>query len=116
MEATLLPGTEVEVMFRNRRLKAEIVRWHGRSEAPPYFRPIPVGWKKPKPKSAVGKGIKKADSLLKESLKNHEWRRRRCVNLIPSEMTPSPLVRLLQVTGPVCRYAEHKELLAAFQQ
>ena len=31
-------------------------------------------------------------------------------------MTQSPLVRLLQVSDPVGRYAEHKELLAAFEQ
>ena len=54
--------------------------------------------------------------LLKKSLDNHEWRPRRCINLIPSEMTQSTLVRLLQVTDPCGRYAEHKQLLAAFEQ
>ena len=54
--------------------------------------------------------------LLKKSLENHEWRPRRCINLIPSEMTQSALVRLLQLTDPCGRYAEHKELLAAFEQ
>ncbi|MDP7463924.1 MAG: glycine cleavage system protein T, partial [SAR324 cluster bacterium] len=54
--------------------------------------------------------------LLQKSLENHEWRQRRCINLIPSEMTQSSLVRLLQITDPCGRYAEHKELLAAFEQ
>ena len=31
-------------------------------------------------------------------------------------MTQSSLVRLLQITDPCGRYAEHKELLAAFEQ
>lgn len=52
----------------------------------------------------------KAKTLLRKSLENHFWRQRQCVNLIPSEMTPSPLVRLLQVTDPVGRYAEHNFL------
>ena len=116
LDATLLPEQEVQVVVRSRRLRAQIVRWHGRSEAPPYFRAIPVGWQKPQRESAVGKGIEKAVLLLSRSLENHEWRRRRCINLIPSEMTPSPLVRLLQVSDPVGRYAEHKALLAAFEQ
>lgn len=52
----------------------------------------------------------KAEVVLRRSLENHLWRQRQCVNLIPSEMTPSPLVRLLQVTDPVGRYAEHNFL------
>jgi len=116
LNTRLLPESEVEVLVRNRRLRAEIVRWHGRSEAPPYFRPIPVGWQRPEPQPAVAAGIEKARLLLKKSLENHHWRQRRAINLIPSEMTPSPLVRLLQVSDPVGRYAEHKELLAAFSQ
>ena len=31
-------------------------------------------------------------------------------------MTQSSLVKLLQITDPCGRYAEHKELLAAFEQ
>lgn len=52
----------------------------------------------------------KAVEILDRAIRNHEWRQRRCINLIPSEMTPSPLVRLLQVTDPVGRYAEHNFL------
>ncbi len=114
VDVDLPPGREVEVEVRNRRLRAAFAPWHGRSEAPPYFRPIPAGLKRAKPASPAGTGIEKVELLLKRSLENHEWRQRRCINLIPSEMTPSPLVRLLQVSDPVGRYAEHKELLAAF--
>jgi aminomethyltransferase len=116
VEAALRPGTEVEVVVRGRRLRAQLVRWHGRSEAPPYFRPIPVGWQKPQREPAVAEGIATAKLLLKRTLDNHQWRQNRSINLIPSEMTPSPLVRLVQVSDPVGRYAEHKELLAAFEQ
>jgi len=116
LDAALQAESEVEVLVRNRRLRAEIVRWHGRSEAPPYFRPIPIGRPAPKPPPAMAAGIQEARLLLDRSLENHHWRQRRSINLIPSEMTPSPLVRLLQVSDPVGRYAEHKELLAAFSQ
>ncbi len=51
-----------------------------------------------------------AIEILERAVSNHQWRQRRCINLIPSEMTPSPLVRLLQVTDPVGRYAEHNFL------
>lgn len=116
LDAGICPGQVVDVMMRGRRLKAEVVRWHGRSEAPPYFRPIPAQWEAPAREKAAGEGIRKAQRLLQRSVENHEWRQRQCVNLIPSEMTPSPLVRMLQVSDPVGRYAEHKELLAAFGQ
>lgn len=53
---------------------------------------------------------KHVQSVLERSIENHLWRQQRCINLIPSEMTPSPLVRLLQVTDPVGRYAEHNFL------
>lgn len=52
----------------------------------------------------------KVKTLLEKTLQNHSWRQQQCVNLIPSEMTPSPLVRLIQVTDPVGRYAEHNFL------
>jgi len=116
LDATLRADREVEIAVDDRRLHGQIVRWHGRSEAPPYFRPIPVGRKEPEPEAALVTGIGKAELVLKKSIENHQWRQQRCVNLIPSEMTQSPLVRLLQVSDPVGRYAEHKELLAAFGQ
>ena len=116
VDATVPVEQELEVEVRGRRLSAQLVPWHGRSEAPPYFRAIPLDQK---PDSAVAASAairEKTVLLLKKSLDNHEWRQRRCVNLIPSEMTQSSLVKLLQITDPCGRYAEHKELLAAFEQ
>lgn len=116
LDAMLQFDQPVEVVVRKRRLKGQIVRWHGRSDAPPYFRPIPVGMGKPEPETTVEKGMERAELLIKKSLENHKWRQHRCINLIPSEMTASPLVRLLQVSDPAGRYAEHKELPAFFDQ
>lgn len=116
LDSPLLPGRDVEVVVRERRLRGQIVPWHGRSDAPPFFRPVLAGVVKPKPPSPIAQGLEKVELLLRKSLENHEWRQQRCVNLIPSEMTPSPLVRLLQVSDPVGRYAEHKEFLASLGQ
>jgi aminomethyltransferase len=53
-------------------------------------------------------------SLLQKTFDNHRWRQEECVNLIPSEMTTSPLVRLVSVSDPAFRYAEHRELEAFY--
>jgi len=116
VDPTLPPEQDVEVLIRGKRVRGRIVRWHGRAEAPPYFHAIPVEWQKPPPPAIEGEGAARAAELLRRALDNHEWRQRRCINLIPSEMTPSPLVRLLEVSDPVGRYAEHRALHAAFEQ
>jgi glycine/serine hydroxymethyltransferase len=41
---------------------------------------------------------------------NNLWRQRRCVNLIPSENTPSPLVKVCELCDPAGRYAEHRTM------
>jgi aminomethyltransferase len=116
LDASLMPEQELEVLVRGRRIKARIVRWHGRSEAPPYFRPLPAVRPRLERMPSVGAGYEKARLLLRKAIENHEWRQRRCINLIPSEMTPSPLVRILQVSDPVGRYAEHRDFPAFFDQ
>jgi len=116
VDATVPTEQKLEIEVRGRRLEAQLVRWHGRSEAPPYFRAIPVDWEAKGAAAASLSSQEQVSLLLQKTLDNHEWRQRRCINLIPSEMTQSSLVRLLQITDPCGRYAEHKELLAAFEQ
>jgi glycine/serine hydroxymethyltransferase len=41
---------------------------------------------------------------------NNRWRQRDCVNLIPSENTPSPLVKICELCDPAGRYAEHRSM------
>jgi aminomethyltransferase len=48
------------------------------------------------------------------AMDNHRWRQTECINLIPSEMTASPLVRMLSITDPSFRYAEHRKLKAYY--
>ena len=116
LDASLLPGAEVEVDVRGRRLPCRVVAFHGRSEAPPYFRAAPVVPAAAAPERHADGGPGRAREVLQRALANHEWRQGDCINLIPSEMTPSALVRLLQVSDPVGRYAEHRELLALGQE
>lgn len=49
--------------------------------------------------------------LVKKTIENNIWRQKKCINLIPSENTPSLLVKLLEISDPQGRYAEHKTAL-----
>ncbi|RFT16274.1 MAG: Serine hydroxymethyltransferase [Candidatus Saccharicenans subterraneus] len=42
--------------------------------------------------------------------KNNIWRQKKCFNLIPSENTPSLLVKLAEIADPSGRYAEHRTM------
>ncbi|MFH0847506.1 MAG: hypothetical protein V1894_05595 [Chloroflexota bacterium] len=53
-----------------------------------------------------------AQDLIKKTTENTGWRQRRAFNLIPSEQTPSLLVRLLTIADPMGRYAEHRKMEA----
>ncbi len=53
-----------------------------------------------------------ARRLIEKASNNTTWRQRSTVNLIPSEQTMSPLVRLLAITDPSGRYAEHRKIKA----
>jgi aminomethyltransferase len=49
---------------------------------------------------------------VRRAVDNTRWRLQQCINLIPSEMTPSPLARALSIMDPASRYAEHKRVRA----
>ncbi len=106
-------GDILEMDIRGRRAKGILVPYHLRSEAPPFARPVP--WnrihqdKKPPPEAP---SIEKALALTQQALYNTRWRRQACINLIPSEQTPSSLVKYLSMADPSGRYAEHKALPA----
>jgi aminomethyltransferase len=136
LDSSLKIGQIVEIDIRGRRCRALVVPYVLRSEAPPYARPIL--WPEPgasaegteasaaaprarasKPTDAAPttRGEKevyraKAVELLRRAVGNHRWRQEQCVNLIPSEMTISPAARLLSVSDPAFRYAEHRKVKA----
>ena len=106
----VLDEDRVEVDVRGRRIAAVIPPYHLRADAPPYARPIIYA--PDEEENAVGSGdrVPKALELIQKAAENHVWRQERCVNLIPSEMTPSRAVRLLSMSDPSFRYAEHKKV------
>lgn len=53
-----------------------------------------------------------AHHLVSRTLENTRWRQKATINLIPSEQTSSPLVRLLSIADPSGRYAEHRLIKA----
>jgi glycine/serine hydroxymethyltransferase len=53
---------------------------------------------------------KKARELASRVVRNNLWRQRECFNLIPSETTPSILVKVCEISDPAGRYAEHRSM------
>jgi len=102
---------EVQIYARGRTLDGVVVKRYLSAEAPPYSRTIFIKAKEAYPEEE--KGIPKLmEELVQEAVRNHVWRQRKTINLIPSEQTPSRLVRLLTNMDPSGRYAEHKYIEA----
>lgn len=110
----LKEGQKIEVHHRGKKLEAVIVERHLTGEAPPYAHPVLI---KELKRKEVPKGSLKelAENLIRRVAENTNWRQKETFNLIPSETTQSLLVRLLCVSDPSGRYAEHR-LLKAFKE
>ena len=110
VDSDTIEDDEVQVDVRGRRLKAVIPPYHMRVDAPPFARPII--YRPDEDENAVGSGDRapKALELIGKAIDNHVWRQEKCVNLIPSEMSPSRAVRLLCASDPSFRYAEHRKI------
>jgi len=52
----------------------------------------------------------KTIALTRKIVSNNVWRQRECFNLIPSESTPSLLVKMCEIADPCGRYAEHRTM------
>ena len=52
----------------------------------------------------------KIKTLSEKTIKNNIWRQRESFNLIPSESTPSLLVKICEISDPAGRYAEHRTM------
>jgi aminomethyltransferase len=112
MDCEVLEGDKVTIDIRGKQVEAMVVPYHLRSEAPPYARPILSDCALESKAVPSREAPYKIRALLEKTLQNTLWRQQQCINLIPSEMTPSPLVRLLSVMDPAFRYAEHKRTKA----
>jgi len=99
---------QVKVLSRGKFLTGQLVKRHLAAELPPYARPIFVEEiivNRPGPRAPLHLSL---ESLVKKAQQNTLWRQKQTINLIPSEQTPSPLVRLLSISDPSSRYAEHR--------
>jgi glycine/serine hydroxymethyltransferase len=52
----------------------------------------------------------KTEALCRRVEGNNTWRQKQCFNLIPSESSPSLLVRMCEISDPAGRYAEHRSM------
>jgi len=52
----------------------------------------------------------KVHSLAQKIEQNNNWRQKESFNLIPSETTPSALVKMCEISDPSGRYAEHRTM------
>jgi len=104
----------LRIEIRGKKAEARVVPYHLKSDAPPFARAIlwpaqaTITAADPPPPAAPAA----VRALIKKTAANTRWRRRDCINLIPSEQTPSPLVKMLSIMDPSGRYAEHKRMAA----
>ncbi|MCP4024615.1 MAG: glycine cleavage system aminomethyltransferase GcvT, partial [Desulfobacteraceae bacterium] len=113
INADIMEGEVLEIEIRKKRCESIVVPYHMSSEAPPYVRAIPHD-KLTLEKKNDGENnlLQKARDLVLKAAENNNWRQKECVNLIPSEMSQSYLSRILSISDPVNRYAEHKQIKA----
>jgi aminomethyltransferase len=114
LDSRLVEGDRVDVEIRGKRVGGIIVPYFLRSEAPPFARAIDLAAEKPAADGApTGESfVDKVNTLIAKAIANTRWRQQECINLIPSEQSPSAITRMLTIMDPVCRYGEHKGVKA----
>jgi aminomethyltransferase len=115
MDSDIVEDDQVSVEIRGKRVDAVVVPYHLRNDAPPYAWPIIYDRELLEEPIPAGKGPAKVFRLLEKTAENMIWRQRACINLIPSEMTASPMARLASIMDPSFRYAEHRKLKAFYE-
>jgi aminomethyltransferase len=113
IDSTIKDGDKLEIEVRKKRVAAQVVPYHMRADAPPYVRSIPHDELEQARENQPSDDIlPAAKTLVSKALTNHAWRQQDCINLIPSEMSQSLVSRMLSISDPVNRYAEHKDIKA----
>ncbi len=115
MNSDIVEDDRITIEIRGRKVDGVVVPYHLRSESPPHAWPIVYGHELEEKRFHQEGGPSKALRLAEKAIGNTLWRQQECINLIPSEMTPSPLVRLLSVMDPAFRYAEHRKMKAFYE-
>ena len=114
IDSVLNQGDDIEIDVRGKKIKATIVPYHLKSEAPPYARAIVHHNERLQADPASSSSVirPRVHALINKTIANTIWRQQECFNLIPSEQTLSPLARLLAIMDPSGRYAEHRKIKA----
>ena len=114
VDSRLVEGDEIEIEIRGKKLKAVIVPYLLRNEAPPYSWSIRYEQlhRDKQTRQANDQAAQNVRTLLEKAAANTVWRQKECINLIPSEQSYSAMTRLLSIMDPVGRYAEHKQVKA----
>jgi len=114
IDSRIPDGAEIDIEVRGKRLRAGVMPYLLRSEAPPFARPIT--WETLRRQfegnDETQPSADQAVHWVRKAIDNTRWRQQQCINLIPSEMTASPLARMLSIMDPTGRYAEHKPVKA----
>jgi aminomethyltransferase len=111
IDADLEEGEKIEIRYRGKSIQGLIVEKNLSSEAPPFAHPIFV--RETLVKKRGQKSLKDlATQLMVQAIQNSHWRQKESFNLIPSEQTPSLLVKLFTILDPSGRYAEHRKFEA----
>jgi len=114
IDSDIIEDEKVTIEIRGKAVDAVVVPFHLRSDAPPYARPIIFDHELKAEELPVCEAPIKVRRLLKKTVENTLWRQQECINLIPSEMTISPMARLLSIMDPAFRYAEHRKFEAFY--
>lgn len=113
LNADLRENQKTTIMIREKAVEGIIVARHIGGGAAPYARPLLV--KEPQKSAPIepGQSLQNlAQDLVRKASSNTVWRQKNTINLIPSEETSSPLVKLLTIADPSGRYAEHRRVKA----
>jgi aminomethyltransferase len=111
VDADLEEGQKIEIQSRGKTIQGLIVEKNLSSETPPYGHPLFVLQKRVKRRGERSLKDLAAELMLK-AVQNTHWRQKESFNLIPSEQTPSLLVKLFSMTDPSGRYGEHRKFEA----
>lgn len=116
VDSDVLTDDKVQVDIRGRLIDAVIPEFHMKNDAPPYTRVILYGYEPEEAAEEKLSGEQAALTLIGKTIDNHVWRQEKCINLIPSEMSASRAVRLLQIADPSFRYAEHRKVASFYNE
>ena len=111
VDSDLEEGQKIEIQYRGKTINGMIVEKNLSSEAPPYAHPVFV-LEKPVKKRREQSLKDLATELMLKAVRNNDWRQKESFNLIPSEQTPSLLVKFFSMMDPSGRYAEHRKFEA----